>query len=393
MRTKPINSAFKRDLDAADTAAFSAGRVEHAQSIVAESEFQIDRAQRRGRGAGMNPPGRFEKLDAYQLDDGWWQDELPPLQTVVQVEKTRQIITRNQSPDILFDRSINPYRGCEHGCIYCFARPTHAYMGLSAGLDFETQLFAKPDAAKCLERELTKPGYKVQPIAIGSNTDPYQPVEKHWRIMRQILEVLLKLGHPAIITTKSALIVRDCDILSEMAKRNLIRVAVSITTLERKLARKMEPRCSTPYKRLEVVEKLTDACVPVSVMVAPIIPGLNDHEIEKILEEASKAGARSAGYVLLRLPFEVAPLFKEWLLREYPDRYRRVMMLIRDMRDGKDYDSEWKSRMCGSGPFAQLIARRFKLAQERLGFKKYFPSLSLSHFVAPVKKPQQLSLF
>lgn len=393
MGTKAINSELKRELDKADSAAFSDGRAEHARSIIKESHFSIDEAQRRGRGAGMNPAGRFEALCSHSVDDGWQQDELAPLRTTVQIEKAHRIITHNQSPDIGFDRSINPYRGCEHGCIYCFARPSHAYMGLSAGLDFETRLFAKPDAAKCLERELAKPGYKPQPIAIGSNTDPYQPIEKNWRIMRQVLEVLLNAGHPVTITTKSALILRDCDILSEMAKRNLVQVALSVTTLERVLARKMEPRCSTPSKRLEAVEKLVKANVPASVLVAPLIPGLNDHEMEKILKEAANAGATGAGYILLRLPFEVAPLFKEWLLREYPDRYRRVMMLIREMRGGKDYDADWKSRMRGSGPFAELIARRFKLARERLGFSQRFPSLSLSHFVAPIIGPQQLSLF
>jgi DNA repair photolyase len=283
------------------------------------------------------------------------------------VEKPRTIITRNDSPDISFDRSINPYRGCEHGCIYCFARPTHTYMGLSAGLDFESKLFAKPDAAKMLDKELSKPGYTAKTIAIGTNTDPYQPVEKKWRIMRDILQVLEAHQHPVGIVTKSALVVRDQDILARMAEKGLAKVALSVTSLDGKLARTMEPRASTPTRRLQALRSLSDAGIPVSVMVAPIIPGLNDHEIERILDSAHAMGAREAGYVLLRLPLEVSPIFKDWLLRNYPDRYRHVLSLVRSMRGGKDYDAEWGKRMRGEGPYAWQIGRRFEIAAKRLG--------------------------
>src|SRR5690606_28521937 len=301
-----------------------------------------------------------------------WQtlEELSPFQTDVQVEKPRTAITRNESPDISFDRSINPYRGCEHGCIYCFARPTHSFMGLSPGLDFEAKLFAKPDVPKLLERELSRPEYKVRAIAIGTNTDPYQPIEREWRIMRQILEVLQKANHPVVIVTKSALIMRDIDILSDMASRGLARVGMSVTTLDRKLARTMEPRASTPTKRLEAIRALTDAGIPTAVMVAPVIPALNDHEIERILDAGHAAGATEASYVLLRLPLEVSPLFRDWLLRNYPDRYRHVMSLVRSMRGGKDYDAEFGKRMKGSGPYAWQIGRRFEMAAKRLGIAR-----------------------
>ena len=322
-----------------------------AEHLLQASGLRVDIGRRRGRGAGINPDGRFETQAREVYDDGWQTlEDLAPFKTDVQVEKPRTIITRNESPDIPFDRSINPYRGCEHGCVYRFARPTHSYMGLSAGLDFEAKLFAKPDAAKLLERELAKPGYKPRTIAIGTNTDPYQPVEKEWRIMRQILEVLEKASHPVVIVTKSALILRDLDILTRMAARGLVKVGMSITTLDRKLSRSMEPRAATPSRRLDTVKALSEAGIPVAVMVAPIIPALNDHEIERILESAQAAGATEASYVLLRLPFEVSPLFREWLLRAYPDRYRRVMSLIRSMRDGKDYDAEFGKRMMGAGP-------------------------------------------
>ncbi|EEY07890.1 radical SAM domain-containing protein [Brucella pinnipedialis M163/99/10] len=323
----------------ADRLAFGAGRAEHANAVIGEAGLRIDHARRRGRGAGINPSGRFEPTVRQEFDDGWATlEELPAFKTDVQIEKPRTIITRNDSPDISFDRSINPYRGCEHGCIYCFARPTHSYMGLSAGLDFETRLFAKPDAPRLLERELARPGYQPKTIAIGTNTDPYQPVEKKWRIMREILEVLEAANHPVGIVTKSALVVRDIDILSRMAEKGLAKVALSVTTLDAHLARTMEPRASTPSLRLQAIRRLTDAGIPASVMMGPVIPGINDHEIERILDAAYAQGAREAGYVLLRLPLEVAPLFKDWLLRNYPDRYRHVMSLVRSMRDGKDYE-------------------------------------------------------
>ncbi|EDQ32086.1 DNA repair photolyase [Hoeflea phototrophica DFL-43] len=364
-----------------------------ADALVKASGLRVADERARGRGAGLNMSGRFEIASREVFDDGWSSlEDLAPFKTEVQVEKPRTVITRNQSPDLSFDRSINPYRGCEHGCVYCFARPSHAYMGLSAGVDFEAKLFAKPDAPRLLERELSRPGYKVQPIAIGTNTDPYQPIERQWRIMRQLLEVLEAAGHPVGIVTKSALVTRDIDILSRMASRGLARVALSVTTLDRKLSRTMEPRASTPEKRLEAMRALSDAGVPVSVMAAPVIPGLNDHEIERILDSAKAAGADAAGYVMLRLPIEVSPLFRDWLLRHYPDRYRHVMSLIRSMRGGKDYDAEFGKRMRGSGPYAWQVARRFQMASKRLGLNLRKTPLRTDHFVPPLGDGVQLSL-
>ncbi|UWF66912.1 MULTISPECIES: PA0069 family radical SAM protein [unclassified Brucella] len=378
----------------ADRLAFGAGRAEHANAVIGEAGLRIDHARRRGRGAGINPSGRFEPTVRQEFDDGWATlEELPAFKTDVQIEKPRTIITRNDSPDISFDRSINPYRGCEHGCIYCFARPTHSYMGLSAGLDFETRLFAKPDAPRLLERELAKPGYQPKTIAIGTNTDPYQPVEKKWRIMREILEVLEAANHPVGIVTKSALVVRDIDILSRMAEKGLAKVALSVTTLDAHLARTMEPRASTPSLRLQAIRRLTDAGIPASVMMGPVIPGINDHEIERILDAAYAQGARETGYVLLRLPLEVAPLFKDWLLRNYPDRYRHVMSLVRSMRDGKDYDAEWGKRMRGTGPYAWQIGRRFEIAARKLGFNTQRLRLRTDLFEPIQKGGKQLSLF
>ncbi|MGB3830258.1 MAG: PA0069 family radical SAM protein [Mesorhizobium sp.] len=377
----------------ADIAAFGAGRAEMANAMIEQSGVRVRPERSRGRSAGINPSGRFEPVSRHGFDDGWNSiEDLPPFKTEVQVEKPRTIITRNDSPDISFDRSINPYRGCEHGCVYCFARPTHSYMGLSPGLDFESKLFAKPDAARLLDRELSKPGYQPRTIAIGTNTDPYQPVERQWRIMREVLEVLEARGHPVGIVTKSALVVRDIDILARMAERGLAKVALSVTTMDRMLARTMEPRASTPTKRLEAIRQLSDAGIPASVMVAPIVPGLNDQEMERILDSAYAAGAREAGYVLLRLPLEVAPIFKDWLLRHYPDRYRHVMSLIRSMRDGKDYDSEWGKRMKGSGPYAWQIGRRFELAAKRLGFNTERRRLRTDHFVPAARQYEQLTL-
>ncbi|MDT6940212.1 PA0069 family radical SAM protein [Brucella pseudogrignonensis] len=378
----------------ADQAAFGAGRADHANALVSEAGLRIDHSRRRGRGAGINPTGRFEPTTRHEFDDGWETlEDLPAFKTDVQVEKPRTIITRNDSPDISFDRSINPYRGCEHGCIYCFARPTHSYMGLSAGLDFEAKLFAKPDAPRLLERELAKPGYQPKTIAIGTNTDPYQPIEKKWRIMREILEVLEAANHPVGIVTKSALVVRDIDILSRMAEKGLAKVALSVTSVDANLARTMEPRASTPTLRLQAIRKLTEAGIPTSVMMGPIIPGINDHEIERILDAAYAQGAREAGYVLLRLPLEVAPLFKDWLLRNYPDRYRHVMSLIRSMRDGKDYDAEWGKRMRGTGPYAWQIGRRFEISARKLGFNSKRIPLRTDLFEPVEKNGKQLSLF
>ncbi|RWC67515.1 MAG: PA0069 family radical SAM protein [Mesorhizobium sp.] len=377
----------------ADIAAFGAGRAEMANAMIEQSGMRVRPDRNRGRSAGINPSGRFEPVSRHVFDDGWSSlEELPPFKTEVQVEKPRTIITRNESPDISFDRSINPYRGCEHGCVYCFARPTHSFMGLSPGLDFESKLFAKPDAARLLDKELSKDGYQPRTIAIGTNTDPYQPIEKQYRIMREILEVLEARGHPVGIVTKSALVVRDIDILSRMAERGLAKVALSVTTLDRMLARTMEPRASTPTRRLEAIRQLSDAGIPASVMVAPIIPGLTDQEMERILDSAHHAGAREAGYVVLRLPLEVSPIFKDWLLRHYPDRYRHVMSLIRSMRDGKDYDSEWGKRMKGAGPYAWQIGRRFEITAKRLGLNAERRTLRTDQFVAAGKDQEQLML-
>src|SRR3979411_319699 len=325
-----------------------------------ERSAAIERERRRGRGAQSNDSGRFEAEARVAFDDGWQSlDELPPFKTTVAVDTARKVITRNDSPDIGFDRSINPYRGCEHGCVYCFARPTHAFLGLSPGLDFESKLFAKPDAPALLEKELAAQDYEPRMIAIGTNTDPYQPIERERKIMRGILEVLERAGHPVGIVTKSALVTRDIDILARMAKRNLAKVALSVTTLDAKLARTMEPRASTPTKRLEALRQLTEAGIPTTVMVAPVIPALNDSEIERILDSAAAVGVKEAGYVLLRLPLEVRDLFREWLMANFPDRYRHVFKLIRETRGGKDYDSNWGKRMTGGGPGAVMIWRRF----------------------------------
>ena len=311
----------------------------------------VDRERRRGRGTVSNSSGRFEPLARVAFDDGWQApDDLPPFKTTITVDATRKIIARNDLPDISFDRSINPYRGCEHGCVYCFARPTHAYLGLSPGLDFESKLFMKPNAPELLEREIAAPSYVPKIIAIGTNTDPYQPIERQHQIMRRILEVLERAGHPVGIVTKSALVLRDLDILARMAKRDLVKVAISVTTLDPKLARTMEPRASTPPKRLEALRQLVAAGVPASTLVAPVIPALNDAEIERILDAVASTGVRHAGYVLLRLPLEVRDLFREWLIENFPDRYRHVFKLIRDMRGGKDYNSTFGKRMTGSGP-------------------------------------------
>jgi DNA repair photolyase len=383
-----------REQSLAGQAAFApANTADIADAMITASGLRIEIDRRRGRGAGLNPGGRFEPSRHESFDDGWESlEDLPSFKTEVQIEKPRTAITRNTSPDIPFDRSINPYRGCEHGCIYCFARPTHAYMGLSAGLDFESKLFAKPDVARLLERELAKPGYAPKVIAIGTNTDPYQPIEKEWRIMRQILEVLNKANHPVSIVTKSGLVVRDIDILKELAAKNLVRVSLSVTTLDRKLARTMEPRASTPTRRLEAIRALSDSGIPTSVMVAPIIPALNDHELERILEGAKAAGALEAGYVMLRLPLEVSPLFRDWLLQNYPDRYRHVMSLVREMRGGKDYDAEFGKRMKGAGPYAWQISRRFEMATKRLGLTRRSIQLRDDLFVPPDGSGVQLSL-
>src|SRR6202163_1969692 len=341
----------------------------------------VDRERRRGRGSLSNATGRYEPLARVAFDDGWQSpDELPALRTEVAIDTARKVITRNDSPDISFDRSINPYRGCEHGCVYCFARPTHAYLGLSPGLDFESKLFMKPNAPELLERELSAPGYVPKVIAIGTNTDPYQPIERRYKIMRRILEVLDSAGHPVGIVTKSALVLRDLDILARMAKRDLVKVAVSVTTLDAKLARTMEPRASTPPRRLEALRQLVKAGVPTSTLVAPIIPAINDAEIERILEAVAATGARHAGYVLLRLPLEIRDLFGQWLKENFPDRHDHVFKLVRDTRGGKDYDSTWGKRQTGTGPVAWMIGRRFEVACQKLGLNTVRTSLTTEHF-------------
>ncbi|HVY20362.1 MAG TPA: PA0069 family radical SAM protein [Bauldia sp.] len=355
---------------------------------------RVDPERIRGRGAESNRSGRFEPQTRHAVDDGWGSlDLLPPFKTEVQEETPRKIITTNESPDISFDRSINPYRGCEHGCTYCFARPTHAYMGLSPALDFETKLFAKPAAAKLLEKELARPGYECRTMAIGTNTDPYQPIERKYRIMREILEVLDRTNHPVGIVTKSALVTRDIDILSRMAARGLAKVALSVTTLDRKLARAMEPRAATPDRRLETLRLLSQAGIPTTIMVAPIIPALNEPEMERILEAGKEAGVKEAGYVLLRLPLEVKDVFHEFLEREYPDRAKHVLTIIKQMRGGKEYDAKWGERMTGKGPYAWQIGRRFEMTAKRLGLNAERRRLRTDLFVPPVLAGDQLDLF
>ena len=349
--------------------------------------------RRHGRGAQTNRSGRFEPTAYEPVDDGWdTLADLEALATEVQEVPARRIITKNTSPDISFDRSINPYRGCEHGCIYCYARPTHAFLGLSPGLDFETKLFAKTNAAEALERELADPKYRPRMIAIGTNTDPYQPIERRYRIMRRILEVLDAANHPVGIVTKSALVLRDLDILQSMAERGLVKVALSVTTLDPKLARAMEPRASTPDKRMESVEKLRAAGVPTSVMVAPVVPGLTDSELDRILERAASAGATEAGYVLLRLPLEIGDLFVEWLKANCPDRADRVLSLLRQTRGGKLYDAKWQERLEGDGPYAWMIGRRFEMAAARLGLNTDHTELRTDLFTPPARPGQQLRL-
>ncbi len=367
---------------------------EAARRRMEDPAYRVETDRRRGRGAVSNPTGRYEPAQREGFDDGWnLEEELPALPTEVIIEKPRTIITKNDSPDIGYDRSINPYRGCEHGCSYCFARPTHAYQGLSSGLDFETKIFAKPSAPELLEKELRNPNYKPSTIAIGSNTDPYQPVERRFRIMRSVLEVLNRANHPVGIVTKSALVTRDIDILSQMADRQLAKVAISITTLDPKLARRMEPRAASPAKRLETVRKLTEAGIPVCVLVAPVIPAINDHEIEAILKASYAAGAREAGYVLLRLPHDLKELMRDWLAEHYPDKLNHVFSLLQEARGGKDYDAKWGVRQTGVGPYAWMIGRRFETAAERLGLNKRSLKLRTDLFRPPVKETGQLSLF
>jgi DNA repair photolyase len=357
-------------------------------------DIGVEAGRRRGRGAQTNATGRFEPKVAVAFDDGWQSiEELPPFKTEVAIDAARKVITRNTSPDIPFDRSINPYRGCEHGCIYCFARPTHAYLGLSPGLDFESKLYMKPDAPELLERELSARNYTPRTIAIGTNTDPYQPIERRYAIMRRILEVLERAGHPVGIVTKSTLVIRDVDILSRMASRKLVRVGISVTSLDAKLSRVMEPRAPTPARRLEVLRELAAAGIPTTVMVAPVIPAINDAEIERVLEAAAACTVEAAGYVLLRLPLEVRDLFREWLQANFPDRERHVFALIRQTRGGKDYDATFGKRMTGGGPYAWMIRKRFETTCSRLGLNVHKTPLTTEHFKPPRRTSEQLSLF
>lgn len=350
--------------------------------------------RRRGRGAVSNASGRYEPSARIPFDDGWQSlDDLPPFKTIEREERARKIINRNQSPDLGFDRSINPYRGCEHGCIYCFARPTHAYHGMSAGLDFETQLFVKPDAPELLRKELAAPGYSPRTIAMGTNTDPYQPIERKWKLTRRILEVLQDANHPVGIVTKSILVLRDLDILSEMAAKGLAKVALSVTTLDPKLARAMEPRASTPAKRLEAIRELSRAGVPAAMMTAPIVPAINDSEIERLLDAGAANGAVEAGFVMLKMPFEIKDLFREWLREHFPDKEKHVISLIRDIHGGKDYDSTWGLRQTGTGPYAWSIGRRFELACNRLGLNQRSYRLTTALFRKPQLRGSQMDLF
>ncbi|MGE0596506.1 MAG: PA0069 family radical SAM protein [Hyphomonadaceae bacterium] len=348
---------------------------------------------RKGRGAASNASGRYERFARAAFDDGWSADEIAPLETIVTPEAAKSIISRNQSPDISFDRSINPYRGCEHGCIYCYARPNHAYAGLSPGLDFETKLFVKANAAELLEAELAKPRYRPKTIMLGGVTDIYQPIERGFGVTRALLQVLERWRHPTALITKSQLVIRDLDILAPMAERNLAKAALSVTTLDRRISRVMEPRAAAPHRRIETIRALTDARVPTTVMVAPIIPGINDGEIEAILTEAARAGATSAGYVVLRLPLEIKDLFREWLSTHFPDRQTRVMTLVRQMRGGRDYDPEWGKRQRGEGPYAKLIADRFHSACRRLGLNRETRQLDCTQFRPPADRGPQRDLF
>jgi DNA repair photolyase len=345
---------------------------------------EIEQPQHNGRGALSNASSRYDDEKKIRTTDGWdIEDELPPLRTTLTKDATRTILARNTSPDVPFDRSINPYRGCEHGCIYCFARPTHAYLGLSPGLDFETRILFKPDAAKLLTAELASPKYRPDVVAMGTNTDPYQPVERELKITRSIIRVLSDFNNPVGIVTKNHLVTRDIDILGDMARRNLAEVFLSVTTLDKDLARDMEPRASAPYRRLDAIRKLADAGVPVGVMTAPMIPGLNDHEMEAILEKAAEAGATRAGFTVLRLPLEIKDLFDEWLRANRPDRAERVLSLIRQMRGGALYQAEFGTRMKGEGPIAQLLGARFQAAVKRLGLNKIRYRLDTLRFAVP----------
>ena len=357
-----------------------------------DTQQAVERSDQRGRGAVSNQTGRFEPETRHTFDDGWdtVEETAARIDTTLTREAAKTIITFNKSPDISFDRSINPYRGCEHGCIYCFARPSHAYGGLSAGLDFESRLFFKPNAPELLKRELSRPGYRPRSIALGINTDAFQPAERELRLTRELLKILSDYRHPVSLLTKSSLIERDIDLMAPMAKDGLLRVGISITTLDRTLARKMEPRAATPTRRLQTIRALSDAGIPVTVMTAPVIPGLTDHEIEHLLVAAAEHGATGAGYVLLRLPYEIKDLFHEWLVTHVPDRAAKVINTIREMRGGKDYDARWFERGRGRGPVAQIISQRFARETRRLGLDAPRPALRTDLFQPPIAPNGQI---
>ncbi len=384
MRDDAARADLAREIDAGELAVLeSSGLPDRDPDTLAARRGAV----RHGRGATVNPASRYDRQATSPFDDGWdsmAEDlaELPPLPTTLTRDSSRSAISWNDSPDIGFDRAINPYRGCEHGCVYCYARPTHAYLGWSPGLDFETKLLYKPDVAELLERELRKPGYVARPIALGSNTDPYQPVERTLQLTRAVLTVLDRCDHPCTIVTKSAGVLRDLDILQGMARRNLVRVWLSVTTLDPHLARRMEPRAATATRRLQAIEGLSRAGVPAGVLAAPMIPGLNDAELERILEASARAGAGSAGYVLLRLPHELRQIFQDWLEQHVPERARHVLSLIRETRAGGLSDARFGHRFSGSGPYADLLARRFARAARQFGLEGR-PELDCSRFRPP----------
>jgi len=357
-------------------------------------QLPVGAERRRGRGARTNVTNRFDAEIREDFDDGWdGLGDMPAFATEVRLEQALRIITTNDSPDIGFDQSINPYRGCEHGCIYCYARPTHCYLGLSAGLEFESVLIAKTNTAERLEAELSRPGYRAKTIALGTNTDPYQPIERTHTLTRQILEIMDRTSHPVGIVTKSALILRDLDLLASLAERGLAKVCMSVTSLDHKLSRRMEPRASTPERRIEAIRRLSEAGVPTGAMVAPIVPAINDSDIEDILARCAEAGASEAAYVMLRLPLEISGLFQEWLDEEFPDRAKRVMSLVRSMRGGKDYVSKWRERQTGAGAYAKLIAQRFRLAARRHGLNTARAGLRCDLFERPRPASSQFDLF
>ena len=387
----PDGSQFTREIDRDALAAFR-----HADAPEPEQPTAIRSLARPGRGAVTNPAMRYATANAEAVDDGWAflgdADAAAPLRTNLHRDGSKSAISWNDSPDLGFDRAVNPYRGCEHGCVYCYARPSHAYLGYSPGLDFETEIVFKPDVAALLERDLSKPGYQPRTLALGSNTDPYQPVERTLRLTRSVLEVLERYGHPVSIVTKSATVVRDLDILTRMASRGLVRVYLSVTTLDPSLARVMEPRASSPALRMRAIKELSDAGVPVGVLAAPMIPGLNDAELEAIIERAFAAGARSANYVLLRLPLELRDIFTAWLEEHFPDRARRVLALIRQTRAGSLNDSTFHDRFRGHGAYADLLQQRFARLKRKLGFGDRMP-LDVTQFAIPGRIQAQLALF